>query len=761
MSFLSPTLLAWLPAALLPLLIWWLYRRRRSEVRWSANVVLRRVIQETGQRNIWRQFLVLALRCVAIAAVVLAFARPLLPQAAPGVLRHCDGVLHQVLLIDNSDSMRAGHGEVTRYEEMLSRVEPLLRRLRHGDHCQVVPLVPTATGEVAAIDLPCPITDDTLTALSAQLTLQPARAALGDGLQLAAERFHTTGSSGRELIVLTDLSAADQPPHQDLAAWHDVFTDLDVRTLVYEVRDRGRPNVAVEAVRSGSDTVFVGWQYHLYVELRNYSRDNASVSLAIKLAIGEQTLHTDVIPIDLKAGEQRQVDVPIVVPDTPGPLTVVAGVNDGSFEADNSRRLSLNVKRAATVVLVHPEQAPAGKPLWQDSFYVEAAGAALTRPLGPGTSKPRAAVGMFLRDPKTGKMTQVRAGDAIATATGSDRGSRPPLALAMTSVAAPMLTAETVADADAVVLADVNELSPELVPVLTRFVERGGGVFIALGAHVYTDLFNERLGDLAPVRLVGRRRQQVRTRTDWDYDDVHLRIERTFHSPLLRRYLDDREGPIENVRVYNHFLVEPGGTVLMRLSNGDPLLIEARRGRGGVMLYTSSLGGDWNTLPVRNMYPNLVYAWLTRICGYRDLPRNLAPGQPLITPTPTGGAPALLRPGADTPEPLVAKIVDGVSYVRADGIQRTGELAVLAGQDVVERIAVQDVIAESDAVGLAPAERQAFTAGLGCVVSRDWQSVAAALAGGGSDGVPLAAAAAVLMLLLLSLDAILTRHWWS
>ncbi len=102
MSFLQPILLVALPLALLPVIIHLIHLHRRRAVRWAAMMFLRAAQRMNQGLSRLRQYLILALRVLAVAALILMAGRPL----AGGLLGLTGGAPDTVLLlIDRSASM--------------------------------------------------------------------------------------------------------------------------------------------------------------------------------------------------------------------------------------------------------------------------------------------------------------------------------------------------------------------------------------------------------------------------------------------------------------------------------------------------------------------------------------------------------------------------------------------------------------------------------------------------------------------------------
>lgn len=759
MSFLaSPTFFLWLLAASLPVIIYWLYRRRRTEVHWSANYILRRTIEQRHKRSLWRQIVILALRTLVLILIVLALARPFVRRdRPPGELPHGDGSLHQVVLIDNSSSMAIRYQAVTRAEEMLSRLTELLGRTRHGDYCDLIPMAVPEGQKLKALSIPCPASQVATKRVLESIRLEERAIDLQGALQLAAEKFSMTRGNNRHLLVLTDLSLKDMPSARDLRRFRPLFEKLGVKMPFYEIRGKESGNLAVTDFEVGADRLFAGWQYHFYITVVNYHRAPVQTSLLVRSIWNGQPLEDRALSLELKANERKVVDYAYAPPDLEGDVTLVAKVNDAGYQADNEQRVQVSVRKAAKLLLVRNDAEDGiAQPLWRDSFYFEKALRAMAMDL-EDTAGPKKAGHVFKRDMATGRMihTYVTSEDQTADA-------RQYMKFALVPLKASELTADAFEDVDGVVLFQVTSLEDDVREALLRYVNRGGGLLVGLGDDVHADLVNETFEGLLPAPLADKFSPATRDRQDWDYDDDHKRIEKTFDHPILRRYLEEAEGPLENVRVFNYYrLAEPvDGPVLMKLSNGDPLLVEKAIGRGRAMLFTSTLGGLWLTFPVRNMYHSFVYAWCTYLTSFRTLDRNLRIGDPLILEAgkepihvapPTGGSPV---------GPLAVRRVDGRDFVRYDGLSAPGEYAVLAGAKELGKYRVRSELVESDTLSLEARDKEALARNVGCTVTDTWTGVAVALAGDELVGWTPMGVFLLALLLCLLLDACLTCVWF-
>src|SRR5690348_12979853 len=107
MSFLTPLFLGGLAALAVPVLIHLINRERREVVEFPSLMFLQRIPYRSVRRQKLRHVFLLVMRCLALALLVVAFARPFVkrPAAARGA---GTGARELVVLVDRSYSMGAG-----------------------------------------------------------------------------------------------------------------------------------------------------------------------------------------------------------------------------------------------------------------------------------------------------------------------------------------------------------------------------------------------------------------------------------------------------------------------------------------------------------------------------------------------------------------------------------------------------------------------------------------------------------------------------
>lgn len=128
MLFLSPLFLWVLTAASIPVIIHLINRRRHQTIRWAAmQFLLKATRQSRGKRKL-RNILILACRCLLLAGLVFAAARPVVS----GLMGWGGGSIDTVVvLLDRSASMeiQAGDGLESRREIILGKVRDAMEDL--------------------------------------------------------------------------------------------------------------------------------------------------------------------------------------------------------------------------------------------------------------------------------------------------------------------------------------------------------------------------------------------------------------------------------------------------------------------------------------------------------------------------------------------------------------------------------------------------------------------------------------------------------
>lgn len=194
----------------------------------------------------------------------------------------------------------------------------------------------------------------------------------------------------------------------------------------------------------------------------------------------------------------------------------------------------------------------------------------------------------------------------------------------------------SVSDYALIILNDPGVLNPALADALARFVDAGGEMIVSTGRRTQMESFNTSLQRIAPAML----REAVQTKAGESVAITDVK----FDHPVFEVFQES--GRLAAAHVIGYFRSEPraNAAVLARYEDGSPALVEARTGKGRVMLFTSSLGPGWNDLPLTPLYLPFVHQ-MVRYAGAREENSWYGMGQTFTVGKEGEGSP----PPVDTP----------------------------------------------------------------------------------------------------------------
>lgn len=243
MSFLQPILLVGLPLALLPVVIHLINQHRHRTVRWAAMMFLLDAKKMTKGLARLRQILILAMRVLAVAALVFAASRPL----AGGWIGLSGGRADTLLiLLDRSASMEQRNLETgeSKRSTALDRIAELIETTGHASEIVLIDsatLSPVALTDAQALrDLP----ETAPTATGADI---PAM------LRKAADYLATNESGRTDLWLASDLRQSDWKPGS--GEWESLRADLAARDtvrlflLAFPATDRENTSLAIRSAK--------------------------------------------------------------------------------------------------------------------------------------------------------------------------------------------------------------------------------------------------------------------------------------------------------------------------------------------------------------------------------------------------------------------------------------------------------------------------------------------------------------------------------
>lgn len=567
-GFVNPALLAGVGLASVPILIHLLNRQRHRPMPWAAMRFVLAAYRRTRRRVQLEDWLLLALRALAVAALALAVARPF--TSAGGPLAGLTETRRDLALVLDASASTGYRGEVdTVFEREVERARELIAALdgSRGDRAHLV--LAGSTPRLLAWG-------DPRNALSALEALEGPTdealdlgLALGTVLEFAREEAASTDESRVEVRVLTDLqrgalvpaAEADQPDAATGLA--RVLDDLGELGVVVRVEDLSReatlpPNISVEAIAVEGALVAEGQPLEARVRVANHGD---SARPAVRVALEVDGVRRPSQTVDLPARGTADAVFPVVF-ERSGDHALVARLEGDRLAIDDRRARVVHVPPPVRVLLVNGAPSP--------DFETDAVARVLV---------------------------------VLEPLEISDAPGGPPAPFAPTVVEPRDLERGDVdlAAHDLIWLADVESLAPEVVARLEEQVAAGAALVMTLGPRVQPEAFNERLfradgTGLSPARLgrvvatSSRRGEHYRIR---DFEEQH---------PALALFAEERWRALLTEAPFHAFWsASPleDTRVLARLDDpeGSPLFLEREYDRGRVLLWTSSMQEEWTGFP--------------------------------------------------------------------------------------------------------------------------------------------------------------------
>jgi hypothetical protein len=590
MTFLAPAAFLGTLLLTIPVIVHLLKPRKMRQTPFSSLRWLKETHQRLSRRIQWHQWLLFLLRAGCILLLVLALTRPLVGMKEIG--RPTD----RFVIVDVGRAMAyEARGLPTPLAKAQELAADLLQKVQPGDRTAVI-----LAGSAAR--LVCPLTGDAAAHLP---TVQAAGAEAADcrlGPALAVVRSLVgQGNPARDVEVVFLTSNRQR-------SWDHG----EIQTFLGQLSSA--PHVQV--VEVGPGAVQNGW----IAGARLHDLSEADHRL-LRVQLGY-------------AGDVRQ--------ERAVRLTGIAGV------ADDQQSVTLQPGQAAVVnfripahlglsgqvaeLRLEPTDALQG----DDSYYL---------PLDVPW-----ALQLLVVEPETqGKETH-GAGHYLRTAQDalSATGNR---ALELVSRSTRSVSPADIRKADVIFLAGVPELTDAAVESLSGRVRSGAGLVIFLGPGLNPGFYNDRLfrpvqpaeGLLpAPLQsgpgMIQTTAAGILTSVRWDH-------------PLLARLHDPRHGDFGRVRFRRlASLAAPprsSDTVLARIDDDQPALIERVLGAGRVLVWNTTADDAWSDLPQKDSFVYLVDGMISYLCaGGRR--RQFNAGEAITLPVPhadPGEEVSLLTPG--------------------------------------------------------------------------------------------------------------------
>ena len=594
MSFLSAAFLLALPLIAVPIVIHFYRGRRRDVVLWGAMQFLAAAVTKGRRMERLEEILLMVLRLAAVAALVLALARPMVRSTWLGHSTERE----VVLVLDNSMSMSRVVGGQSAVDQMRKKATSVVDSLSSADGVQVLL---AAGSEWATAE---PIGTDASGKRRLKELIESTEPTLGaadllDCLQAAIHLEANDKLTGRHVVVLTDSQASSW--HADrVGAWRQMGAECKAAPVptTIEVVDCGLDatqidNVAVVSLTAVKNLVRPNEPLELKAEIANVG-DVASPSMHVQWLVGDKVMQESPVAA-LEPHGKTQATTTLKLAES-GIFAIGCRIDRADqLPLDQENWLVAQVASELPVLFVQSESA--------------------SNSAVPSSELFAAALGF--------KGTEAEAWHAVF---------RPDV------IAASALAAHPITEYRAIIIDNLAELDPQGVERLETFVRNGGGLWIALGDKIEPTKFNRdwyKDGDgLSPLALDSL---EVLDKAD----DVAA----TVHPPsrdhaATMQLANTTQLDIDEARVRQHWAFakrpaeEEPVSFLLESGQGRTLVVEKYFGQGRILVQSFPLGMEWSNLPLLKAYVVMIHDWLGYVTAPTSARYNLNPGTSIIASAP-------------------------------------------------------------------------------------------------------------------------------
>ena len=610
MSFLNPWLLVGIAGVASPIIIHLLAKKQIKRVVWAAMRFLKVTVDRNKRKMNIEDILLLILRCLILALLAFALARPSLREGGFGGF---GGDEAAILLVDNSGSMSATDGAVSRFEKAQKAAGQILDGLPAGSRVAVWLVSDTVRESVSepARDL----------ALARKSIREAKRTDQGtewqSALRRAVEMLKKQPGVHKHIYAVTDGQAAGWKGVGEIRTQLEAVK-REMRATLVLTTEGEQGNLGITDVRLATALPTVNQPLRFEVSVANFGPAEAG-GVAVSLAIDDEPPAEEQMLDTIAVGGAPKSLSLFATFREPGFHTVTARLHSDRCPFDDQRSFALRVIDEVNVLLVDGD--PGAEPRDSEVFY-------LCNALTP--------VPLELRDRFVIKTRTVTGVEFEKTA---------------------------LRDFNAVVLANVVDLSPLAADALQSYVRGGGGLLVFPGSRISVPFYNGLLlgeRSLLPAAF-GPVRGENLDETRAERPDKFFRLQaKDYAHRIVELWKDPASGSLASAQFYRAFTLQPAKqsdvpgdaglpAVVLSFADGEPALMERPFGLGRVVQFSSTADGAWSDLPVRPIFLPLMHRTLGFLLARTGDRLNVHAGTPFthtVTAERAGKSYTVTEPGA-------------------------------------------------------------------------------------------------------------------
>ncbi|MDR8393101.1 BatA domain-containing protein [Aliifodinibius sp. S!AR15-10] len=341
MNFLNPFFLLGALAVAVPVVIHLINLRRPQKVSFSTLAFFEELQKSTIRKIRIKQYILLALRVLAVLMLALALARPLLTPTLGGAAADSNQPKLAVLLVDNSPSMSRIGADGPFFDQARQVAQRIVESSKSSDRFIVTGTNSSEQGlqmvnAARALDL------------LEEVEIANTGNHINQTIQMVANQLKNSSMQNGVIYLLTD---GQKSQLDNLRELEEIGLE-GTRQLGLQVITLGsssQPNIAVSDVQLQSRMLSQGNPVALQVEIQNYGDAGAAnqfVSLEVEGNMVGQ------YEVNLEPGETRQLGFEIV-PQKVGDISGKIVIEGDEISFDNERFFVINIPQTRTVLLVN------------------------------------------------------------------------------------------------------------------------------------------------------------------------------------------------------------------------------------------------------------------------------------------------------------------------------------------------------------------------------------------------------------------------
>ena len=276
-------------ATAIPIIVHLFNFRKFKKVYFSNVEFLKEIKQETQSKRNLKHLLILAARMLAVAAIVLAFAQPYLPQ--PGAVEKPGGTAVSIY-IDNSFSMQGAGKDGIMLDLAKNKALEIVESFSPSDKFQL--LTTDFEGRHQRM-----VSKEEMTGLIQEIKLSPVSRKLSEVFTRQRDALFTSGLEKRHAFILSDLQAS-------VTDTENILNDTTMRVTVVPELPEIKGNLFIDSVWFETPVRQLNQPETLHARIVNTgSEDVESIPLQLIINGNQKSVASASVP----AGAQTTVDV--------------------------------------------------------------------------------------------------------------------------------------------------------------------------------------------------------------------------------------------------------------------------------------------------------------------------------------------------------------------------------------------------------------------------------------------------------------------